>query len=109
MTGIVPEWFVPKSQAESDAPAKFLCKPLTGKGAMQVEAAAMSEGGMYLDKSIMLAWSLGVTDWEGVEDHEGQPLKFAKDKIELLPMRILEEVGIHIIKSSRLSADQAKN
>lgn len=109
MTGIVPEWFTPTKQPESDAPARFLCKPLTGKEVMMIEAAAMREGGMYLTNSIMLAWSLGVTDWDGVEDHAGSPLKFEKDKIEFLPMKILEEVGLHIIRSSHLSAEQAKN
>jgi len=102
---VTPHWFVPESQKDDPKPARFRVRPLT---ALEWYALADSFGSTA--ESARTVIDHGLLGWENIEHPEtGEALKFDSDAIWTLPREILDEIGEHIVESSRTSEDQAKN
>lgn len=105
MTGLVPEWFTP-AQPESDRPTRVKIRPLTGLENLEVSAEI---GGGRIGDAQKIALRFGVVDWENVDDERGNPLPFSLENLKLLPVNVLSEIAIRIIRGSKMDDEKAKN
>jgi len=109
---LVPAWFTPESEKESDNPARFLLKPLDGEEYLELitELGEKEEGGMTISgKGLKLAIRYGLAGWENFNDAGGTPLKFSRGNIGLLPVYILVDLAQEIANRSAVSGEQEKN
>lgn len=51
-------------------------------------------------KSLVKAAQLGLVNWTNVLDEDDKPIKFSKEMVEYLPVHILTEIGLEILKNT---------
>lgn len=105
MTGLVPEWFSP-AQPECERMTRLLLKPLNGIEHLSVQNELAAH---RITDAQRIALKTGIIDWENIDDESGQPVRFTRENIDLLPVGILAEVSMRIISISRLGESTAKN
>jgi len=108
LTGIVPEWFTPDSQKESDNPARFKLKPLDSKQMVEIQGFHTAEGGIA-PAGLYRAFEISIMDWENVNDRNGKPLKCNRGNVKAIPIEVIAELGAETISVSFLTDDDEKN
>lgn len=108
LTGLVPEWFTPDSERESDDAARFKLKPLDSKQMVEIQAFH-KEGGGIAPEGLYRAMEISILEWENVLGINDKPLKCTRHNVKAIPIEIIAEVGAHAISISFLSEDDEKN
>lgn len=108
LTGLVPEWYTPESETESDNPARFKVKPLDSKQMVEIQAYHKPEGGIS-PEGLYRSMEISILEWENVLGVNGKPLKCTRGNVKAIPIEIIAEVGAHAISISFLSEDDEKN
>jgi len=109
LTGLTPEWYTPEDQKEETTPARFLLRPLKSPEVAKLQESFDGETGGISGNGLFTAAQLGIQDWEGVEDHEGKPLKYTKRNVDALPYALILELGGSVIASSFMTDEDEKN
>jgi hypothetical protein len=61
----------------------------------------MKNGSFELSiKSMIIAAELGLTNWKNVLDEKGKQSKFHVNNVSSLPVNVLSELGIEVLKNS---------
>lgn len=107
LTGLVPEWFTPESERDSDDAARFKVKPLDTKEVVEIQNHRTENG--IGPEGLYRAFELSVIDWENVNDRNDKPLKCNRTNFKAIPIEIVAEVGAHAITISFLNEDDEKN
>ncbi len=109
LTGLVPEWFTPDSEKDSDEPARFKVKPLDSKQMVEIQAFHQPEGGIA-PAGLYRAMEISILEWENVNDaRTGKPLKCTRHNVKAIPIEVIAEVGAHAISVSFLNEEDEKN
>lgn len=108
LTGIVPEWFTPESQKESDEPARFKMKPLDSKQLVEIQSYHTPEGAIA-PAGLYRAFEIAVMEWDNVNDQNGKALKCNRGNVKVIPIEIIAEAGAEVISISFLGAADEKN
>jgi len=108
LTGLVPEWFTPESEKESDDPARFKIKPLDSRQMVEIQAFH-KEGGGIAPEGLYRAMEISILEWENVNGANGKPLKCTRHNVKAIPIEVIAEVGAHAISVSFLNEDDEKN
>lgn len=108
LTGLVPEWFTPDSQKDSDDPARFKVKPLDSKQMVEIQAFHQESGGIA-PAGLYRSMEISILEWENVNDANGKRLKCTRHNVKAIPIEIIAEVGAHAISVSFMSEDDEKN
>lgn len=108
LTGLVPEWYTPEVEKESDDAARFKLKPLDSKVMVEIQGFA-NEGTGIAAEGLYRAFELSILEWENINDTNGKPLKCTRNNIKNIPVDIIAECGAHAISISFLSEDEEKN
>ena len=75
LSGLVPEWFRP-SQLEEGDEAEFEVKPITARKIAEVQNHYDTAIGEMRATGYYMAFELGIKDWKGVVDDEGNEVPF---------------------------------
>lgn len=105
LTGLAPEWYTPL-QPEGDRVTRFKLKPLNGLQNLEVSSEI---GSGRVGEAQKLALKYGLIDWENLDDENGRAISFSFDKIQLLPVDVLSDISVRIIRGSRLDENASKN
>jgi len=108
LTGLVPEWFTPDSQKESDNPARFKVKPLDSKQMVEIQAFHKESGGIS-PEGLYRAMEISILEWENIFGPNEKPLKCTRHNVKAIPIEVIAEVGAHAISISFLTEDEEKN
>jgi len=110
-TGLSPFWYTPEGEKDEESPAKFKIKPIDQMTYLDIESEMKMRGDQVTltKRSIEICLRAGLSDWEGIEDQNGKPLKFSPHNFKYLDAELLTELAGEIIISSRLDEDARKN
>jgi len=108
LTGLVPEWYTPEDEKESDDAARFKLRPLDSKQMVEIQGYASETKGIAAE-GLYRAFELSILDWENVNDGNGKALKCTRNNIKNIPVEIIAECGAQAISVSFLSEDEEKN
>ena len=108
LTGLVPEWFTPDAEKESDTPARFKVKPLDSKQMVEIQMFHKESGGIS-PEGLYRAMEISILEWENVFGVNEKPLKCTRHNVKVIPIEIIAEIGAHAISISFLSEDDEKN
>ena len=111
-TGLVPEWFTPSGQEDSESPARFKLKPMDGMQFVDFcsEAKILPNGGMVpTRKGSEIAFKACLIDWENFVDQNEKPIKFSPHNFKLIPAEIISEIVGEITSRASMSEDDEKN
>jgi len=108
LTGLVPEWYMPDSEKESDDPARFKLKPLDSKQMVEIQAFHQATGGIS-PEGLYRSMEISILEWENVNDVNGKKLKCTRHNVKFIPVETIAEIGAHAISISFLSEDEEKN
>lgn len=106
---LVADWYVPTSQQEAERPARFKLRGLTGQQWLDVMFGEGAGKLALTAKGVNQALQYGLIDWEGIEDEDGQPLKFRPQLLDAIPAMLRVELASEIVNRSKLTEDDAKN
>ena len=110
LTGLVAEWFTPKSQEGEPNPARFKVNPLNGEQCNNVMHGV--EFGLtkatLSGEAVRDILAIGLTDWEGVEDSDGAALECERGNHKFLPPFLRIEIASEIFSNSFLTGDEKK-
>lgn len=105
ISGLVAEWYTP-NQPDSERVTRFKLRPLNGLQNLEISAEI---GAHRVGEAQKLALRYGLVDWENLDDEHGRPVPFGLDKLVQLPVDVLSDLAIRIIRGSRLDDDARKN
>lgn len=96
-----------------DDDTEFLVRPLNSPTMIDIrnEIDIDKETGNLLisGAGVMAACRAGLVDWKGVVDEKGEPLPFAPQHIEWLPVDQLKLLAVRILANARVTEDERKN
>lgn len=111
LDGISPEWYtLPGDEDEAEGEkCEFRIFPLTGPQLLEVNQHFNEEDLSISGTGLLLAFKMGVRDWRGVYDRKGEPMKYSKLAIDLIPPVALAQVGGRIIRMSTMTEEDLGN
>lgn len=102
-----PDWFTPKSQVDTEDPARFKIKPLNSEQLdFALDGATYGSEGELIDLSPRgktAALKHGLVEWENFD------VRFSPANFNQLPWKERQEIALQIIMASVLSGEQVKN
>lgn len=110
LSGLVPEWYTPVGQDDDPSPTRFQFRPLNGRELGMVSDHIKLEDGRLLiaAEGIERCLAMALQDWENFEDDSG-PIRFSRQAMDLIPVRVRRELASKIVTRSYLSEDDRKN
>jgi len=117
LKGVVPEWYTLQQEEGQAEPVQFYIQPLDGISSTQVTILGLAprktvaQGAKIGFEVIKTAFELGVKGWRNIEDADnpGQPLEFSPQAIRKLHRQWIIEVGGHVLETSEIGEERAKN
>ena len=92
--------YILKNELEETKPSKFYLTDLNPYQAADVYDILTKNGSVTLNINVMIkATELGISDWKNVMDDKKQ-FKFSKTNILSLPVEVLSEIGVEVLKNS---------
>lgn len=97
-TNFDARWFIPEDQENEENPAKFRIKPLKG-----------SQIDLIRDQDLLKILVNCLVSWDGILDDDGKEIRYKASKLDVIPMRYLDEVANEIVRITNVTGEQEKN
>ncbi len=108
LTGLVPEWFKPKTLEEGDD-AEFEVSPVTQRQLAEIQNHYDMDANHMQPTGFYLAFEMGCTNLRNVTDAEGKDLPFSLRNLGTIPIKVAMEVGAQVVNVSNLTEEERKN
>lgn len=103
-----PYWYIMESEAEDETPTRWQIKPLKPQQKERLMTMQSKQLGFF-PSSYEQTLTMGLKDWEGFNDADGNPVRHSRANMEYISEPDRVRLALEIYYATSLEEDEIKN